>query len=119
MAISQYLSVLSVTEQYVLVLMDCTAVNTYGGVCKDSGTCFRFKRKQDSFNSQSLFKWQGPGSGKGQVVIGPRYDPLGDVEEGTARAWHALTIAYAKWIARVLAAVHASGNCDVVTGRNH
>ncbi len=55
-------------------------------------------------------------SGKGRVVIGPDHGPRVDVEQGTARAWLALTIAHAQWIARVLAAVHhnASGDSDVV-----
>ncbi len=47
--------------------------------------------------------------GKGRTVIWPNHGPLVDVEQGTARARHGLTIAYAKR-ARVLAAVHASGN---------
>jgi hypothetical protein len=57
-------------------------------------------------------------SGKGRVVIGPDHGPRVDVEQGTALAWLALTIAHAQWIARVLAAVHASGNGAVVPGWN-
>ena len=57
-------------------------------------------------------------SGKGLVVIGPDHGPRVDVEQGTALAWLALTIAHAPWTARtrpqgrtrVLAAVHPSGN---------
>ena len=40
-------------------------------------------------------------SGKGRVVIGPDHGPRVDVEQGTARAWLALTIAHATFIARV------------------
>ncbi len=47
---------------------------------------------------------------KGLVVCGPNHGPSVDVEQGTALAWGALTVAYAPRIARVLAAVHASGN---------
>ena len=36
-------------------------------------------------------------SGKGLVVIGPDHGPRVDVEQGTARAWLALTIAHAEW----------------------
>ena len=57
-------------------------------------------------------------SGKGRVVIGPDHGPRVDVEQGTALAWLALTIAHAQWIARVLAAAHASGNGAVVPGWN-
>ena len=39
------LSVLPVIEQYVLVLMDYTGVNTDGGVRKDSGTTGSFRGK--------------------------------------------------------------------------
>ncbi len=51
-------------------------------------------------------------SGKGRVVSGPHHGPRVDVEQGTSRAWLALTITHAQWIARVLAAVtvHASGD---------
>ena len=49
-------------------------------------------------------------SGRGRVVSGPHHGPRVDVEQGTARAWLALTIARAQFIARVLAAVHASGD---------
>ncbi len=44
-------------------------------------------------------------TGKGRVVCGPNHGPRVDVEEGTAQARSALTVAYAQWIARVLAAV--------------
>ena len=57
-------------------------------------------------------------SGEGRVVIGPDHGPRVDVVQGTARAWLALTIAHAQLIARVLAAVHASGNGAVVPGWN-
>ena len=57
-------------------------------------------------------------SGKGRVVIGPDHGPRVDVEQGTARAWLARTIAHAQLIARILAAVHASGNGAVVPGWN-
>ena len=57
-------------------------------------------------------------SGKGRVVIGPDHGPRVDVEQGTARARLALTIAHAQLIARVLAAVHASGDGAVVPGWN-
>jgi hypothetical protein len=53
-------------------------------------------------------------SGKGRIVIGPDHGPRVDVELGTALAWLALTITHAQLIARVLAAVHASGNGSVV-----
>ena len=57
-------------------------------------------------------------SGKGRVVIGPDHGPRVDVEQGTALAWLALTIAHAQLIARILAAVHASGDGAVVPGWN-
>ncbi len=57
-------------------------------------------------------------SGKGRVVIGPDHGPRVDVEQGTALAWLALTIAHAQLIARVLAAVHAPGDGAVVPGWN-
>ncbi len=49
-------------------------------------------------------------TGKGRVVCGQNHGPRVDKEEGTALARSALMVAYAQWIARVLAAVHASGN---------
>ena len=49
-------------------------------------------------------------SGKGRVVSGSHHGPRVDVEQGTSLAWLALTIAHAQWIARVLAALHASGD---------
>ena len=56
--------------------------------------------------------------GKGLVVRGPNHGPRVDVEQGTARAWRALTITHAQRKARILAAVHASGNGAVVPGWN-
>jgi hypothetical protein len=53
-------------------------------------------------------------SDKGREVIGPNHVPHVDVKQGTARAWNDRTIAFAPWIAHVLAAVHASGNGAVV-----
>jgi len=50
--------------------------------------------------------------------MGPDHGPRVDVEQGTARAWLALTIAHAQLIARVLAAVHAPGDGAVVPGWN-
>jgi hypothetical protein len=72
----------------------------------------RGKFTQDLFHSHSL------SSGKDRVVIGPDHDPSVDVEQGSARAWLALTITHAQWIARVLAPVHALGNGAAVPGWN-
>ena len=52
--------------------------------------------------------------GQGRVVRGQNHGPSVDVEKCAARAWRALTVAYAPRIARVLAAVHAPGNGAVV-----
>ena len=57
-------------------------------------------------------------SGNGRVVIGPDHGPSVDVEQGAAGSRGARTIAHAQFIARVLAAVHASGNGAVVPGWN-
>jgi hypothetical protein len=57
-------------------------------------------------------------TGKGRVVCGPNHGPRADVEQRTARARSALTVAYAQWIVRVLAAVHASGAGAVLPGCN-
>ena len=69
------------------------------------------KFTQDPFYFHSRFKWQG---------LGSHHGPRVDVEQGTAlaRAWLALTIAHAQWIARVFETVNASGDGAVVPSWN-
>ncbi len=52
------------------------------------------------------------------VVNWPNHGPGVDVEQGTARARGSLTVAHAKRIARILAAVHVPGNGAVVSSWN-
>jgi len=52
------------------------------------------------------------------VVNWPNHGPGVDVEQGTARARGSLTVAHAKRIAHILAAVHVPGNGAVVSSWN-
>ncbi len=93
--------------------MRAVGASMVGWACKERlRTLIRGKVTQDWFFPIHF------SSGKGLVVIGPDHGPRVDVEQGTARAWLALTIAHVQWIARVLAAVHASGDGAVVPGWN-
>ena len=49
------------------------------------------------------------------VVNWPNHGPGVDVEQGASSARGSLTVAHAKWIARILAAVHLPGNGAVVS----
>jgi len=79
-AIHQYLYVLPVIEQYVLELMDCTAVNTDGVYAKTQESV------SEASSHMICFIHSHSSSGKVRVVIGPNHGPRVDVEHGTTLA---------------------------------